>query len=60
MYGMSKRFNEQFAKAYCPSATGVRLHNVYGREPRQGTLAILKAVSIYYERPKFDKKQFNN
>lgn len=38
MYGMSKRFNEQFAKAYCPSATGVRLHNVYGREPRQGTL----------------------
>lgn len=38
MYGMSKRFNEQFAIAYCPSATGVRLHNVYGREPRQGTL----------------------
>ena len=38
MSGMSKRFNEQFAKAYCPSATGVRLHNVYGREPRQGTL----------------------
>lgn len=38
MYGMSKRFDEQFAKAYCPSATGVRLHNVYGREPRQGTL----------------------
>lgn len=38
MYGMSKHFNEQFAKAYCPSATGVRLHNVYGREPRQGTL----------------------
>lgn len=38
MYGMSKRFNEQFAKAYCPSATGVRLHNVYGPGQRQGTL----------------------
>ena len=38
MYGMTKRFDEQFAKAYCPRATGVRLHNVYGPEPRQGTL----------------------
>lgn len=38
MYGMSKYFDEQFAKAYCPSATGVRLHNVYGPSPRQGTL----------------------
>ena len=38
MYGMSKRFNEQFAKTYCPSATGVRLHNVYGPDQRQGTL----------------------
>ena len=38
MYGMTKRFDEQFAKAYCPRATGVRLHNVYGPDPRQGTL----------------------
>lgn len=38
MYGMTKYFNEQFAKAYCPRATGVRLHNVYGPNPRQGTL----------------------
>lgn len=38
MYGMSKYFDEQFAAAYCPSATGVRLHNVYGPGPRQGTL----------------------
>ena len=35
---MTKRFDEQFAKAYCPRATGVRLHNVYGPNPRQGTL----------------------
>lgn len=38
MYGMTKRFDEQFAKAYCPKATGVRLHNVYGPNPRKGTL----------------------
>lgn len=38
MYGISKRFNEQFASLYLPSATGVRLHNVYGPSPRQGTL----------------------
>jgi len=38
MYGMTKFFNEQFAKAYCPKATGVRLHNVYGPNPRKGTL----------------------
>lgn len=35
---MTKHFNEQFAKAYCPRATGVRLHNVYGPAPRKGTL----------------------
>ena len=35
MYGMTKHFNEQFAKAYCPRATGVRLHNVYGPAPRK-------------------------
>lgn len=38
MYGMTKYFDEQFAKAYCPRATGVRLHNVYGPDPREGTL----------------------
>lgn len=38
MYGISKAFDEQFAKAYCPKATGVRLHNVYGPTPREGTL----------------------
>lgn len=38
MYGMSKRFDEQFAAVYCKKATGVRLHNVYGPYPRSGTL----------------------
>lgn len=38
MYGMTKHFNEQFAMAYCPKSVGVRLHNVYGPEPRKGTL----------------------
>ena len=38
MYGMTKRFDEQYASVYCPNATGVRLHNVYGPNPRRGTL----------------------
>ena len=38
LYGISKRFGEEYASCYNPSATGVRLHNVYGPEPRQGTL----------------------
>lgn len=38
LYGISKQFNEQYARCYYPSATGVRLHNVYGPNPRQGTL----------------------
>lgn len=38
MYGISKRFNEQYASKYNKLATGVRLHNVYGPNPRQGTL----------------------
>jgi len=51
MYGISKQFDEKFAQAYCPSATGVRLHNVYGKRPRQGTLLwhVLndKVVTLY-------------
>ena len=38
LYGLSKRFNEEYAMCYYPQATGVRLHNVYGPNPRQGTL----------------------
>lgn len=38
LYGISKRFDEEYAKCYYPYATGVRLHNVYGPNPRQGTL----------------------
>lgn len=38
LYGISKHFNEQYAQCYYPSATGVRFHNVYGPNPRQGTL----------------------
>lgn len=38
LYGISKRFDEEYARCYCPNATGVRLHNVYGADPRQGTL----------------------
>lgn len=38
LYGISKRFNEEYARCYNPQATGVRFHNVYGPGPRQGTL----------------------
>jgi len=38
LYGITKRFNEDYAKCYLPTATGVRFHNVYGSNPRQGTL----------------------
>ena len=38
LYGISKRFDEDYARCYYPQATGVRLHNVYGPGPRQGTL----------------------
>lgn len=38
MYGISKHFDEEYARCYNPQATGVRLHNVYGPRPRQGTL----------------------
>lgn len=38
MYGISKHFCEQYARIYCPTATGCRLHSVYGPEPRKGTL----------------------
>lgn len=38
MYGLSKHFDEQYAQIYNNKATGVRLHNVYGPNPRKGTL----------------------
>ena len=38
MYGLSKNFAERYAFIYNREATGVRLHNVYGANPRQGTL----------------------
>lgn len=38
LYGISKRFDEQYALCYNINATGVRFHNVYGSNPRQGTL----------------------
>lgn len=38
MYGISKRFDELYARLYNTDAYGVRLHNVYGPDPREGTL----------------------
>lgn len=38
MYGISKRFNEDYAMCYNHDAVGVRFHNIYGPDPRQGTL----------------------
>lgn len=51
MYGLSKQFNEQFAKIYCPNSVGLRFHNVWSFIPREGTLMwhLLndKCVSLY-------------
>lgn len=38
LYGLSKKFNEEYAAIYYSHATGVRLHNVYSETPREGTL----------------------
>ena len=38
MCGISKQFNEQYAKIYARKSTGIRFHNVYSRTPRKGTL----------------------
>ena len=38
MYGISKYFDEQYASIYCKAATGCRLHNVYGPNPRKRNL----------------------
>lgn len=38
IYGLSKRFDEDYASLYIPFSTGVRFHNVYGPDPRHGTL----------------------
>lgn len=38
LYGLSKKFDEEYARLYYPDAVGIRLHNVYGKNPREGTL----------------------
>ena len=38
LYGLSKRFDEEFAAIYARNAVGVRFHNVYGPNQREGTL----------------------
>lgn len=38
LYGISKQFNEEYAKIYANNATGIRFHNVYSKNPREGTL----------------------
>lgn len=38
LYGISKRFDEEYARCYHPRASGIRFHNVYGHSPRYGTL----------------------
>lgn len=51
LYGISKYFDEQYASVYCKNATGCRLHNVYGPNPRKRTLLWFlqnkESVSLY-------------
>ena len=48
MYGMSKKFNEDYAQSYIPMSLGLRFHNVYGKYQREDTLIgkILKEKTI--------------
>lgn len=45
MYGLSKKFDEDYAQMYARWAIGLRFHNVYGPNPREDTLPgiLLKA-----------------
>ena len=51
MYGISKAFDEMYANIYSYNATGIRFHNVYGKDSRNDTLlGILKTnktVKLY-------------
>lgn len=55
MYGLSKRFDEEYAAIYANDAVGVRFHNVYGANQREGTLLAVamdcvangKAIKLY-------------
>lgn len=38
LYGITKKFNEEYADIYSNNATGIRFHNVYSGTPRKGTL----------------------
>lgn len=38
LYGLTKMFDEMYAKMYARNAIGLRLHNVYGDNPRKDTL----------------------
>ena len=39
LYGLSKHFNEEYARIYNPYSVGIRFHNVYDfNDPREGTL----------------------
>lgn len=38
MYGLSKKFDEDYAQMYARWAVGLRFHNVYGPNPREDTL----------------------
>lgn len=57
MYGMTKRFDEQFAGVYAYNAIGVRFHNVYGANPRCNTL-----LAVVIERSRDGKalRLYNN
>jgi UDP-glucuronate 4-epimerase len=44
MYGLTKRFDEEYAYIYADNSIGVRFHNVYGEGQRPGTL-LAEAIS---------------
>ena len=51
MYGLSKRFDEEFARIYANDSVGVRFHNVYGPGQRPGTLLQIAMDCAKNKRP---------
>lgn len=56
LYGLSKKFDEDYAKIYSDNFIGLRFHNVYGKNPREDTLL----GRLMYQEPNEEMIVYNN
>lgn len=56
LYGLSKKFDEDYAKLYSDNFIGLRFHNVYGKNPRKDTLL----GKLMYQEPNEEIIIYNN